>query len=111
LGKALRCEVKFEVVYSCPAVVNNKEMTDFVRQSAGQLLGEDKITEGDAIMGSDDMALFLNEVPGCYFFIGSGKSDGSSFPHHHPGFDIDEDSLVVGTEVMTKAVLDYLEQN
>lgn len=111
LGKALRCDVKFEVVYSCPAVVNNKQMTDFVRQSAGQLLGEDKIIEGEPIMGSDDMALFLKEVPGCYFFIGSGKADGTSFPHHHPGFDIEEESLVVGTKVMTKAVLDYLAQN
>ncbi len=111
LGKALRCDIKFEVIYSCPAVVNNVKMTDFVRQSAGQILGQDKVIEGDAIMGSDDMALFLNEVPGCYFFVGSGRPDGKSFPHHHPGFDIEEESLVVGTEVMTKAVLDYLVQN
>ncbi len=27
MGKALRCEVKFEVLSSCPAVVNNAEMT------------------------------------------------------------------------------------
>lgn len=111
LGKALRCEVKFEVIYSCPAVVNNPEMTDFVRQSAGQIIGPDKVIESEAIMGSDDMALFLKEVPGCYFFVGSGRPDGQSFPHHHPGFDIEEESLVIGTQVMTKAVLDYLAQN
>jgi amidohydrolase len=111
LGKALRCDVKFEVIYSCPAVVNNREMTDFVRQSAGQIIGQSKVIESEAIMGSDDMALFLNEVPGCYFFIGSGRPDGQSFPHHHPGFDIEEESLVIGTQVMTKAVLDYLAQH
>ncbi len=111
LGKALRCEVKFEVVYSCPAVVNSDKWTDFIRQSAGQILGEDKVINADPIMGSDDMSLFLKEVPGCYFFVGSGKLDGTSFLHHHPGFDIEEESLVVGTEVMTKAVLDYLAQH
>jgi amidohydrolase len=111
LGKALRCDVKFEVIYSCPAVVNNREMTDFVRQSAGQIIGQTKVIESEAIMGSDDMALFLNEVPGCYFFVGSGRPDGQSFPHHHPGFDIEEESLVIGTQVMTKAVLDYLAQH
>jgi amidohydrolase len=111
LGKALRCEVKFEVVYSCPAVVNNSEMTDFVRTSATQILGKDKIIESREMMGSDDMSLFLQAVPGCYFFVGSGRTDGKSFPHHHPGFDIEEESLVIGTQVMTKAVLDYLAQN
>jgi amidohydrolase len=108
LGKALRCEVRFEVVYSCPAVVNNAEMTELVRSSAVSTLGEKKVLDLKPVMGSDDMALFLNEVPGCYFVIGSGKPNGQSFPHHHPGFDIEEDSLVVGTRVMTKAVLDYL---
>ncbi|MBN9390786.1 MAG: amidohydrolase [Chloroflexi bacterium] len=111
LGKTLRCEVKFEIVYGCPAVVNSDQWTDFIRQSAGQLLGANKVINSDPIMGSDDMSLFLKEVPGCYFFVGSGKLDGTSFPHHHPGFDIEEDALVVGTEVMTKAVLDYLDQH
>ncbi len=108
LGKALRCEVLFEVVYSCPAVVNNAEMTGLVHNSAVAMLGEKNVLDVPAIMGSDDMALFLNEVPGCYFVIGSGRADGQSFPHHHPGFDLDEASLAVGTRVMTKAVLDYL---
>ncbi len=108
LGKALRCEIIFEVVYSCPAVVNDPDMTELVRTSAISSLGEKDVLNIPQIMGSDDMALFLKEVPGCYFVVGSGRHDGQSFPHHHPGFDIEEDSLVIGTRVMTKAVLDYL---
>ncbi len=108
LGKALRCKVKFEVVYGCPAVKNDPAMTELVRQGAMGLLGESQVITQKMVMGSDDMALFLNEVPGCYFFVGSGKPDGSSFPHHHPGFDIEEDSLAIGTRVLTRAVLDSL---
>ncbi len=108
MGKALRCEVKFEVLSSCPAVVNNAEMTGQVRQSAVSALGETNVLNLRPVMGSDDMALFLNEVPGCYFLVGSGRPDGRSFPHHHPGFDLEEGSLAIGTRVMTKAALDYL---
>ncbi|HEX2916112.1 MAG TPA: M20 family metallopeptidase [Chloroflexia bacterium] len=108
LGKALRCDVKMEVSYSCPAVVNDAGMAELVRQSAVAALGGQNVTEMKPIMGSDDMSLFLREVPGCYFVVGSGHLNGSSFPHHHPGFDIEEESLVVGTRVMTQAVLDFL---
>lgn len=111
VGKALRCEVKFEVVYSCPAVVNNAAMTKLVWQSAGKALGEENLVETPPIMGSDDMSLFLQAVPGCYFFVGSGKLDGSSAPHHHPGFDIEEDCLPIGSRVMTQTILDYLSGN
>ncbi len=108
LGKALRCEVGFEVIYSCPAVVNDRDVTELVRTSAGTVLGEKQVLDSPPVMGSDDMSLFLKEVPGCYFVVGSGRSDGQSFPHHHPGFDLDEASLAIGTRVMTKAVLDCL---
>jgi amidohydrolase len=111
VGKSLRAEVKFEVVYSCPAVVNNEEMTKLVWDSATKTLGADKVIETPQIMGSDDMSLFLQAAPGCYFFVGSGKEDGSSAPHHHPGFDIVESSLPVGVRVMTQAVIDYLNRN
>eukprot|EP01048_Picozoa_sp_COSAG05_P015378 COSAG05_NODE_1849_length_3965_cov_10.605018_3_plen_148_part_00 len=32
----------------------------------------------------------------CFVFVGSRKPGGELFPHHHPSFDIDEDSLLVG---------------
>ena len=105
VGKALRCEVIFEVVYSCPAVVNDPAVTEMARQAAIRTLGEAQVLASRPVMGSDDMALFLQAVPGCYFMVGSGKLDGSSFPHHHPAFDLEEDSLGVGTRVLTQAVL------
>jgi amidohydrolase len=60
-------------------------------------------------MGGEDMSFFLNEVPGCYFFIGSANPEKlDTMPHHHPEFDIDEDALAIGTQVIVQAVLDYL---
>ncbi len=111
LGKALRCEVKFEVVYSCPAVVNNATMVEKVWSSAEKTIGEGNVLTMPPIMGSDDMALFLQAVPGCYFMVGSAKLDGTSNPHHHPGFDIVEDCLPLAARVTTQAILDYLNEN
>jgi amidohydrolase len=33
---------------------------------------------------------------------------GLNFGHHHPRFDIDEESLTLGVALMTAALADYL---
>jgi len=37
--------------------------------------------------------------------------EASGAPHHSPTFDIDEESLVIGAELVTRTVVRYLEQN
>jgi amidohydrolase len=59
---------------------------------------------------SDDMAYFLNAVPGCYFSLGAQDSTHDDTPHHSPRFRIDEAGLPIGVEVMLRAALDYLQQ-
>jgi metal-dependent amidase/aminoacylase/carboxypeptidase family protein len=47
-------------------------------------------------MGSEDMSLVLQLVPGAMFFVGAGKEDPKKrFPLHHPCMDIDESSLII----------------
>jgi amidohydrolase len=60
-------------------------------------------------MGSEDMAFMMQQVPGCYFFIGSANdAKGFNASHHHPKFDVDEDALPRGAALMTAAAYDYL---
>ncbi len=108
VASTMRCEVKFDITYSCPAVVNDEGMSAFVRQSALSIFDEDKVLPLRPIMGSDDMALFLKAAPGCYFVVGSGSSDRPTYPHHHPKFDIEESSLAIGAKLMARTAFDYL---
>jgi metal-dependent amidase/aminoacylase/carboxypeptidase family protein len=59
-------------------------------------------------MGGEDMSEFLSRVPGCFAFVGSAKASGGSFPHHSPRFDIEEESLVIGAELLSRTALRYL---
>ena len=57
-------------------------------------------------MGSDDMARFLEAVPGCYFSLGVGnKGKGYSYPIHHPRFDMDESGLAIGVDTLVRSAL------
>jgi amidohydrolase len=100
-------DFKYEKGY--PPVVNDESMVDFVAHIAGGIFGEGKVKEIDPVMGGEDFAYFLQEVPGAFMFVGMG--DGMEFPHHHPAFDIDEKALPQATLLMTALALEYLEKN
>jgi amidohydrolase len=57
------------------------------------------------------MSLFLEAVPGCFFFVGSGNAErGLSSPHHSPTFDFDERALEVGVQMLTSTTLEFLKR-
>jgi amidohydrolase len=81
-----------------------------VRRAAEATVGAEHIPGGDQRQSvSDDMALFLEAVPGCYFLVGAGNVEkGITAPHHSARFNIDEDALPIGVEVLARATLEYL---
>lgn len=97
-------EFSYERYY--PPVINNAEMAELVRSVAENVVETPAgIVPECQTMGGEDMSFFLNEVPGCYFFLGSANlSRGLAFPHHHPRFDFDESVLGMGVEIFVRCV-------
>src|SRR3989440_856835 len=103
------CDVK--AFDGCPPCTNDVAMTELVQKAAVAAVGEEKVDNGEEVMtcGSDDMAVFLNTVPGCYFIVGAhNEAKGAKYPHHHPRFNVDEDAMPIGVEVLARAALDFL---
>jgi metal-dependent amidase/aminoacylase/carboxypeptidase family protein len=84
------------------ATVNDRAMADMVIDTARELFGEENVDVETRTLGGEDMSVFLDRVPGCFFFVGSAPAGGHR-PHHSPDFDIDERALAVGT-VLFEAV-------
>ena len=92
-----------------PPTINNAEMAEFVRGVAAELVGPENIIYDARTMGGEDMSFFLNEVPGCYFFVGSrNEQRGLIHPHHSPRFDFDEAALAIGVEMTCRIVRKFL---
>ena len=88
-------------------LVNDVAMAELVRETAVDLLGTDKVLEVRTL-GGEDMADVLDRVPGCFFFVGSGsEAKGITAGHHHPAFDLDEDALAIGVELLVRAARRY----
>jgi amidohydrolase len=94
-----------------PPLVNDAEMCTLVAASSAEVVGSENVIQDRSVptMGSEDMAYFLERVPGCFFFLGTrNESRGFVHPHHSPKFDIDEEALPAGVEIMTRAISRYL---
>jgi len=61
-------------------------------------------------MAGEDFSFFIQDRPGAMFMVGSNNPQrGLIWGHHHPKFDIDEESLGIGAEVMLRTVVSYLQ--
>lgn len=92
-----------------PPTINDEKMTDLVRSIATDLVETPMgVVPECQTMGGEDMSFFLQQVPGCYFFLGSANPDRSlAYPHHHPRFDFDETALSTGVEMFVRCVEKY----
>ncbi len=81
------------------ATVNDAAMADLVIETAKGLVGAENVDADTRTLGGEDMSVFLDQVPGCFFFVGSAP-EGPHRPHHSPRFDIDERSLAIGVRLL-----------
>ena len=110
-GVAASCgaEAELEIVRLTPAVINDAGVAGVVRAAAEAVVGPENVLSDERTMGSEDAAYFMQDVPGCYFFLGSANAErGLDAPHHNPRFDIDEDVLPLGVAVLMHALAHYL---
>ena len=99
---------KIELIYEdgYPPVINDIAATKKLSRIANKIVGN-KLISPYLSMGGEDFSYFAQKVPGCFFFLGTmpdGK-DITSTPHHCSHFDIDEDSMVIGTSVFVELAL------
>jgi hippurate hydrolase len=108
-----------EVSEGTPALYNDPDLTARVAKTLKRLLGEEKVVEGDPVMGGEDFGRYgLAGVPICMFRLGAvsqKRLDEYSargeppISLHSPLFYPDiEEALAVGMPAMTSVALDLL---
>lgn len=108
---AMGCHAKIEIQRLTAALVNDGTVSQIVRDVVKNVNKDLTTDTGFQTMGSEDMAEILEEIPGCYVFIGSANAQkGLTFGHHSPKFDFDEEALMLAVSILTRSVI-QLSQN
>jgi amidohydrolase len=89
-----------------PPVINDSKIAELIRSVALEVVETPAgIVPDCQTMAAEDMSFFLQEIPGCYFFLGSANpAKDLAYPHHHPKFDFDETALGMGVEIFVRCV-------
>lgn len=98
----------YEFTYSrgYPPTINDVALAEIVGRCAAVVVGRENVFEPEPIMAGDDMAFFLERVPGFFFFLGVGRKD--SAPLHNSRFDFDEEVLGTGVEMYLRLACELL---
>ena len=91
----------FELSYleGYPPVINDIALTAQMRQAAQTVQGVRAVKVERPPMGGEDFAIFAAQCPGVFFFTGTG-SERCQAPWHDYAFDIEEDALCLGAQVL-----------
>jgi amidohydrolase len=108
VARGLRADCRFKHESGAPPVVNDDRIAELVQGAARQAIGEAGLDAFEPLLVGEDVSLFLQARPGCFFLLGGAPEDGPR-PHHSPDFRIDEACLGYGYRVMEAAVSRLLE--
>ncbi len=92
-------EVRIENGY--PYLKNDESLTSKLWGFANQYMGEEHVEELDIWMAAEDFAYYSQEVPACFYRLGTrNEQKGITSAVHTNTFDIDEDALEDGCGLM-----------
>ena len=106
LAQAQGATVEVRFIDYVPPTINSQVETEQVMTTAQRLLGTEKVRiKPQPARASEDFAFYLQQVPGCYFFIGNGVDTPSCHSDH---YDFNDAVLIVATELLCQIAMDYL---
>lgn len=104
------CEVEF--IPSSYVVINDECCVEYLKAEVFPKLSVPQIVRPHVVMGGDDFSDFsnLNNVPGAYFFLGTGDHElKTDYPQHSPHYNIAEDAMTTGVEIFVRTALPHIE--
>jgi amidohydrolase len=106
-AEAHGCRADLEIRVGYPHVHNDVRLAAAFKSAAVNYLGAERVHELDIRMTGEDFSYFANEIPGCFYRLGtaSAQSENPLGKHglHTPQFDVDEKALKVGAGLMAFA--------
>jgi len=115
---ALGCEADFEFDRTYPPTINHPKETAFAAKVMRSIVGDENVNDSvEPTMGAEDFAFMLQEVPGCYVFIGNGMGDHRLAGHglgpctlHNGSYDFNDELLPLGATYWVRLVQEWIAQ-
>ncbi len=109
VSKENKASININIIIGYPFLVNDIEVTENAKKSAIEYLGKENVIDLDYRMTAEDFAFFSQQVPSCFYRIGTGNIEKNIMSNVHTStFDIDENSLEVMIGLMSYIAINEL---
>ncbi len=116
IAAAFGAQVDFEFTRNYPALINHPAETAFATGVMQELVGVERVeTQVEPSMGAEDFAFMLQELPGCYVFIGNGEGHHRDAGHglgpcnlHNASYDFNDRLLPLGASYWVRLAEKFL---
>lgn len=107
-SKNANAQVELHLIKGYPHLENNVELTHRVKKYAIDLLGANCVKDLDIRMGGEDFSYYTQEMPGCFYRLGTHPKGKPTSGLHTNTFTIDENALKTGISLLSWITLQEL---
>lgn len=104
-AEAYECVCDISIEHAVPAVDNREEMYRIALRAAEEAAGKDHIVDSRACLASEDFAVFGEEIPSFFYWVGSGTPGMKCASWHDPAFCIDPHYTETAVPVLCASAL------
>ena len=104
-AEAYECGCDISIVHAVPAVDNSEEMYRMALRAAEQAVGKEHIVDSRACLASEDFAVFGEEIPSFFYWVGSGTPGKKCASWHDPAFCVDPHYTETAVPVLCASAL------
>ena len=109
VAREFGCKAEVVIEQGYPSLRNEVKLTEKCAALAKDYLGDSKVKDLPQLMTAEDFAWYSQKVPACFYRLGTANpAKGIDSKQHTATFDIDEESMKIGMEIMSYLTLNLL---
>jgi len=109
ITSSFNASYNLEYIYGYPILVNDPWVTDFMKNVASGIIGENNVVQAKQTMGGEDFAYYLEKVPGTFMVLGT-YNEKLGYVHgiHTSRFNVNEKILHIGSTIFAEGAVQLL---
>jgi len=113
VAESYRCKASIHYTEQTPVLINDDNCVRHTEQVIDDLIGCDNRIVAPPTLAGEDFSIYLQHVPGCFFWLGSGPATDAeqAFGLHHPKFYLHEACIPLGASLLAAIAAERLNGN
>lgn len=102
-------EIIFDLYFTIPSVLNNKDVHHKLQGSLNDVFGQQNALEKIPLLAGEDFCYYSRKVPSMFYLLGAQDPTSPGYYLHHPKVIFNEGCIPYGASFLAKGAVELLE--